>query len=354
VIRSALKLPSWLDQTRASWVGVAALVEFPGASCEPGRVYYARFAPPKPPLVKSFNWALQRAPPVACESLMKASQFSSQRRQCGIAVCAVLLAVAMLSRAASTPQQANGGRAQNQVANRLTQSTSRIAKKPRAPEEEFWCSIIDSATAQATPLEPAMRSFVLDAVASALKKCDPGKFRKALADAFTATLKIPETEEQYEEQWGTYENSSESLIRARTNLETKFQLQIAALQDLLAVDEAKAESLLPHSEPMVRQLLSLQIITKAAHARQFDKALSFLNQLGVGQGFPYGAATELLLLLPPERNVQKQEIFQRAMASDREAPTLLIGGDDFVSMIVRFWRHLPPATVLAAVRQVTG
>jgi hypothetical protein len=322
VIRSALKLPSWLDQTRASWAGVAALVEFPGASCEPGRVYYARFAPPKPPLVKSFNWALQRAPPVACESLMKASQFSSQRRQCGIAVCAVLLAVAMLSRAASTPQQANGGRAQNQVANRLTQSTSRIAKKPRAPEEEFWCSIIDSATAQATPL--------------------------------TATLKIPETEKQYEEQWGTYENSSESLIRARTNLETKFQLQIAALQDLLAVDEAKAESLLPHSEPMVRQLLSLQIITKAAHARQFDKALSFLNQLGVGQGFPYGAATELLLLLPPERNVQKQEIFQRAMASDREAPTLLIGGDDFVSMIVRFWRHLPPATVLAAVRQVTG
>jgi hypothetical protein len=353
VIRSALKLPSWLHQTRASWAGVATLVEFPGASCERERVYYARFAPPKPPLVKSFNWALQRAPPVACESLMKASQFSSQRRQCGIAVCAVLLAVAMLSRAASTPQQANGGRAQNQVANRLTQSTSRIAKKPRAPEEEFWCSIIDSATAQATALEPAMRSFVLDAVASALKKCDPGKVRKVLVDAFNATLEIPETEEQNEEQWGTYEGSPDPVVvTARTKLETKDQLQISALADLLAVDEAKAESLLPRSEPMVRQLLSLQIISDAAHAGQFDRALRFLNQLPLDLGFPYGAATELMLVLPPERNAQKQEIFLRAMASDREAPTLSIGGDDFASMVVRFWRHLPPATTLAAIRQV--
>jgi hypothetical protein len=285
---------------------------------------------------------------------MKASQFCPQRRECGIVVCAVLLALAMLSRAESSPHQRGiDPQGKDQAVNKLPQNTSRLAKKPRARGEEFWCSIINSATANATALEPAMRSFVLDGVASALKKCDPGKVRKVLVDAFTASLEIPESEEQYEEQWGTYEGSPDPLmITARTNLETKNQLQIAALTDLLAVDEPKAESLLPRSEPVVRQLLSLQIITKAAHARQFDKALSFLNQLGVGQGFPYGAATELLLLLPPERNVQKQEIFQRAMASDREAPTLLIGGDDFVSMIVRFWRHLPPAIALAAIRQV--
>ena len=120
-------------------------------------------------------------------------------------------------------------------------------------------------------------------------------------------MEIPESEEQYEEQWGAYEGSPDPLmVTAQTNLATKHQLQISALQDLLAVDEAKAESLLPRSEPVVRQILSVQIISKAAHARQFDKALSFLNQLAMGQGFPYGAATELMLLLPLERNAQRQ------------------------------------------------
>jgi hypothetical protein len=285
---------------------------------------------------------------------METSHFSPHSGHRGIAVCAILLALAIFSLAESNPpQRGNDPRVQDQVINKLPQNTRRVAKKPRAPEEEFWCSITDSAIAQATALEPAMRSFVLDAVASALKKCDPGKVRKVLVDAFTASLEIPESEEQYEEQWGTYEGSLDrQMITARANVEAKFQLQIAALTDLLAVDEAKAESLLPQSEPMVRQILSVQIISKAAHARQFDKALSFLNQLGVGQGFPYGAANELMLLLPPERNAQKQEIFLRAMASDREAPTLLIGGDDFVSMITRFWRHFPPAIALAAIRQV--
>jgi hypothetical protein len=285
--------------------------------------------------------------------MMKPSQFSPHRRQCGIAGCAVLLAMAMLSLAESNNQRGNDPRGQDQAVNKLPQNTSRVPKKPRARGEEFWCSIIDSATAQATALEPAMRSYVLDAVASALKKCDPGKVRKVLVDAFTASLEIPESEEQNEERWGTYEGSPDpAVVTARTNLETKNQLQISALADLLTVDEAKAESLLPLSEPMVRQLLSVQIISDAAHARQFDRALSFLNQLPADQGFPYGAATELMLVLPPQRNAQKQEIFVRAMASDREAPALSIGGDDFATMIVRFWRHLAPATVLAAIGQV--
>jgi hypothetical protein len=282
---------------------------------------------------------------------MKASHCSPHSVHRGIPACAILLVLAIFSRAESNSSE--GGKdpqGQDQVINRLPKNS--VAKEPRARGEEFWCSIIDSATAQATALEPAMRSYVLDVVASALKKCDPGKVRKVLVDAFTASLEIPESEEQYEEQWGSYENSSDSLIRARTNLETKLRLQINVLQDLLVVDEAKTEFLLPRAEPMVRQVLSAQIISYATHAKQFDKALSFLNQLPIDQGFPYGAATELMLLLPPERNAQEQEIFLRAMASDRETPILLIPGDDFASMIVRFWRHLPPPVALAAIRQL--
>jgi len=293
---------------------------------------------------------------ISREGLMPASHCSLPKGHGRVAVCTIFLVLATLSRAQFNPRhQSNDGPSQNYAANKVQPSTNRVAKKPRAREEEFWCSMIDSANAEAAALEPAMRSFVLDSVASGLKRCDPGKVRKALVDAFTASLEIPEREEQYLEQWESYASigpPDPAMITARTKLETKRELQISALTDLLAVDEAKAESLLPQSEPVVRQILSMQIISRAANARKFDRALRFLNQLPLGQGFPYGAATELMLLLPAERNAQKQEIFQRAMASDREAYALVIGGDDFVSMIVRFWQHLPPAIVLGAIRQV--
>src|SRR5262249_38735476 len=51
-------------------------------------------------------------------------------------------------------------------------------------------------------------------------------------------------------------------------------------------------------------------------------------------------------------NSQKQEIFERAMASDRESYSLIVGGDDFVSMIVRFWQQFPAAIILGAIHQV--
>src|SRR5215470_12344806 len=303
---SALKFLPRLQQTsarsRSGWQPSSS----PGALCS--------LAQPLPPASPAEVLRHCKKRHIDCERLMKTPHFSPRRGHRSTAVCAVLLAVAMLSRAESTPsQQGNDRRTRNQPTNGLSQTTNRVAKKPRASEEEFWCSIIDSATAQATALEPAMRSFVLDAVAGAFKKCDPGKVRKVLVDAFAASLEIPESEEQYEGQWGSYEGSSDPLmITAQSNLATKHQLQISALQDLLAVDEAKVESLLPRAEPMVRQLLSLQIIFDAAHAGQFDKALSFLNQLPVDQAYPYSAATELMLVLPPKRNAQKQEIFQRA------------------------------------------
>ena len=287
---------------------------------------------------------------------MPASHFSPLKARSRVAVCTIFLAFGSLSWAQLNPlQKSNHGVPQNHSANGFQPSTGRIAKKPPAREVEFWCSMIESVMAKAAALEPPMRSFVLDSAASGLKRCAPGKVRPALVDAFTATLEIPEREEQYVQQWETYASMGPpdpAMITARTNLETKRDLQLSALTDLLTIDEATAESLLPQSEPDVRQLLSRQIISRAANARKFDLALRFLNQFPPGQGFPYGAATELMLLLPTERNAQKQEIFQRAMASDREAYALVIGGDDFVSMIVRFWQRLPPAMVLGAIRQV--
>src|SRR4029077_14211156 len=70
------------------------------------------------------------------------------------------------------------------------------------------------------------------------------------------------------------------------------------------------------------------------------------------EGFPYGEATNLMLELPPASEAEKEEIFRWAMAADQEQHSLVVGGDDFGSMIVRFRRHLAPDVVLQAISQV--
>jgi hypothetical protein len=93
------------------------------------------------------------------------------------------------------------------------------------------------------------------------------------------------------------------------------------------------------------------IISRAVSAKNYDHALELLNR-APPSGFPYGEATELVLALPPSRDTDKQQIFRLAMAADREQDSLVIGGDDFASMIVRFWQHVPPAVAMEAIHQV--
>jgi len=59
-----------------------------------------------------------------------------------------------------------------------------------------------------------------------------------------------------------------------------------------------------------------------------------------------------MLELPSAREAERQDIFQLAMAADHDHPSFVVGGDDFASMIVRFWKHLAPEVVLQAISQV--
>src|SRR5277367_4093297 len=93
------------------------------------------------------------------------------------------------------------------------------------------------------------------------------------------------------------------------------------------------------------------MISRAVESRKFDKAVSLLMQSPL-EGFPYDAATQLMLALPPERDADKQAIFLRAMASDHERLSVSVPGSDFTGMVIRFWRHIPPSIALDAIHQV--
>ena len=224
-------------------------------------------------------------------------------------------------------------------------------QKQLSSAEKQWCPVIESSLAGTADLEPAMRSLVLDMIAGSLKKCDPRAVRRVLIDAFLNTEAMLDTEESFEQQARAETGFDQRMRASYANLEAKQRLQTDSLIHLLAEDERKAESLLPQAEPDVRTSVRDEMITKALAAKKLDHALNLIKQSSP-KGFPYGEATNLMLELSPERDFEKQEIFEWAMAADHEQHSLVIGGDDFGSMIVRFWQHLAPAVVLQAISQV--
>jgi hypothetical protein len=230
------------------------------------------------------------------------------------------------------------------------------AAKQLSPKEQLWCPVLKSALDRAAAAEPPARSYLLNAVAGGLTRCDSRKVRTVLVDSFTATLAMPENGEEIGQRMQSFvsegERPDQATMQALYNLETKRRLQESALTHLLTVDEAKVESLLPQAEPDVRSTLLSWMISRATSARKFDRALELLNRAHAKENFPYGEATQLMLALPAERDTDKQEIFRLAMTADREQHSFVIGGDDFASMIVRFWRHISPALVLDAIHQV--
>src|SRR5215469_17015336 len=234
------------------------------------------------------------------------------------------------------------------------------AKKHASPEERLWCPVLESALGGADSAEPQMRSYLLDAVADGLGKCSPEKVRDALVEAFTATLAIPETQQEVEQRerrfWQNREQRDEATLESHFNLQVKNALQISALRQLLTIDETKVDSLLPEAEPYVRAGLMQEMISQATTAKRFDRALELLRRAPSKEWFPgmfpFREATQLMLELPPDREQDKQEIFRFGLAADREGRWFTTSGDDLADMIVRFWRHMPPGIVLEAIHQV--
>jgi hypothetical protein len=206
-----------------------------------------------------------------------------------------------------------------------------------------------------------MRSYLLNAVAGGLSKCNPQSVRRVLVDSFIATLSMPETQEEVDNRERSFflehQQPDEATEESRFNLQMKQTLQGSALGQLLTIDEAKVDSLLPQAEPDVRADLIRSMISQETSAKKFDRAQELLSRTPSKEwfspdGFPFREATELMLALPPDREKDKQELFRVAMAADREQRIFTTSGDDLANMIVRFWRHVPPALALEAIHQV--
>ena len=196
------------------------------------------------------------------------------------------------------------------------------------PESKEWCSQLKQAAVRARGLDPGMRSYTLLLASRGLQKCAPQKVRATLIDAFMASVALSDAD------------------AAKTGL------QSAALRKLLRLDESTVEQLMPQADPEARAEIQGAMVERAVDRRDFDRALSLLNQIPSDQDYPYAAATQLLLRLPADHEAEKRAIFVDAMAHDREHSSLGVEGDDLSFMVVRFWRHFPPELVLDAIDQI--
>ena len=196
------------------------------------------------------------------------------------------------------------------------------------PESKEWCSQLKQAAVRARGLDPGMRSYTLLLASRGLQKCAPQKVRATLIDAFMASVALSDAD------------------AAKTGL------QSAALRKLLRLDESTVEQLMPQADPEARAEIQGAMVERAVDRRDFDRALSLLNQIPSDQDYPYAAATQLILRLPAGHQAEKRAIFVNAMAHDREHSSLGVWGDDLSGMVVRFWRHFPPELVLDAIDQI--
>ena len=142
------------------------------------------------------------------------------------------------------------------------------------PESKEWCPQLKQAAVRARGLDPGMRSYTLLLASLGLQKCAPQKVRATLIDAFMASVALPDGD------------------AAKTGL------QSAALRKLLRLDESTVEQLMPQADPEARAEIQGAMVERAVDRRDFDRALSLLNQIPSDQDYPYAAATQLILRFP--------------------------------------------------------
>jgi hypothetical protein len=205
---------------------------------------------------------------------------------------------------------------------------------PGAPDQGLVLQMLEASAAEVQGLrDPGLRAYLLLQTAQSYKQADSAKVAPTLADAFRATLEIDGQKFQ--------------------DGQTKIQLQNWTMEQLRTADAAQADEFVPQAEPLVQRSDLSRRLSQAIKSKQFDRAAEMLDTLAAqSPGFPYYAAAQLMVALPKEADDLRQRAFSQAIpgySREEHTPLQSLQGDSFGTLIVRFWRQLPPGLVLQAI-----
>jgi hypothetical protein len=194
--------------------------------------------------------------------------------------------------------------------------------------------MLETAEAAAGGLEADMRAYSLWQIARGYLKQDRAKALGLLQNAFQSVAGQRDDKDAREVQ--------------------EF-LQEEILATLMPLSLESVEELLASATPGVRLRISGGLANRYAERRDFPRALERIRQLAAETEFPYDAAMAVLRRLPRQGyESERNDLFAQAVASyaAHEHQQSGFSMNDFGELIARFWREMPPALALEAIREL--
>jgi hypothetical protein len=195
--------------------------------------------------------------------------------------------------------------------------------KPTA-KQQIALELLERVRLASAKTQPDVQAYLCQESASALATIQGFDAISNLRDCFRKTLLLdPQSE-------------------IRTTLQIRIATRLVALNDDVA-------DLIAGADLNTKTVLLDSAISKDVGAKNFDDALSKLMSAPRNESFPYETAVKLMLALPSERDADRKAVFALALQSYRNQSSRLSPQlEDFATMVVRFWRHLPPQLVVEA------
>jgi hypothetical protein len=213
-----------------------------------------------------------------------------------------------------------------------------VEKLKLTPVQQRGLRLLKAAEAQAGELAPDMRAVVLWQAAQGYERVDPSRRVPLLNDAFRAAVSIPD------------DNVDVPCFLKPDECHSKPWLETQILSVLTSLAPQETDELLPQAEPDTRHVITGLIISRDVKQKKFDHAEELLRRASQEKDFPYNAAAELMVALPPARASERVVLFNLAMSNFQSfGKDELMRPEDLGTLIVRFSKDLPAPAVLEAV-----
>ena len=218
-------------------------------------------------------------------------------------------------------------------------------EKKLTPKEERGHRLLQSAEAEAASLQPDMRAFVLWKIAVGYRNSNPAKSDALLKDAFLASISI---EDIAPEGNGGYCPQMQG-CGIKMWLQQGILLAMTSLTDI--------EKLLPQAQAEVVKDVTPSLISRYIAKKDFARTKELITSLADQGQYPYDAATDLMLALPPgpASSLEKAAIFNDAVNAYHGQEDSMSWGptyDGLSGMVMRFWKDVPAAMAEDAIDQI--
>lgn len=203
-----------------------------------------------------------------------------------------------------------------------TQSTDRV--------KALAGQVLDSAAAQALGFQPPMRAAVQFLIGKTYQHTNPAKAKNYFIAAYDTVKYL-----QDRDVWGIA------------------TLKEEVVGSTAAVAPQHVEQALP-GEPRLRDVALQRLVSYYVAAGQVGHAANLVEQMSTEPEVDV-AAREVMIALGPKGNVERARIFAMALRvyQQNSHPYITAGfPEDLGTLVVRFWRDLPPALVHEAIEEL--